>query len=106
MKGARVEYVKKGKGRFFLVTSAAILALQCNTDEEMHEWISEMHSLGAMFSSYPSSLEMLKKLPTGNEQIQCMTNTKGITLLGCTDSVQIRTVDTMVCSSYKMFCSC
>ena len=62
----------------------------------MHSWVTELTTIGTMFSSYPSTLEMVKKLPTGNEQIQSLGTAKSLTVLGFTESLQLRTVDNMV----------
>ena len=96
MKGARVEYLKKGKPRFYFVTEDVALSIQCATEDEMHSWATELTTIGTMFSSYPSTLEMVKKLPTGNEQIQSLGTAKSLTVLGFTESLQLRTVDNMV----------
>lgn len=100
LKDAVVEVIKgKGKGKCRLFVASAgdyVVSLQTSTENELNAWADAISAMTASLSSYPSNLEMVKKLPTGAEQIRSMSACNEQILLGFTNSSEIRVVDGML----------
>merc|ERR1712137_1007145 len=86
----------KGKCRLFVVGTEYVVSLQTATDNELNAWVDSISAMTASLASYPSNLEMVKKLPTGTEQIRSMAACNEQILLGFTNSSEIRVVDGML----------
>merc|ERR1712137_237289 len=96
-KDAKIEYKSKAKGRFFFIATSCVLSIGCSSEAEMNNWVNSLTNVAAMFSSYPSNLAMVKKLPTGNAEINCIgVAPNKLILLGLSSGTDIRAVDGML----------